>query len=172
MLVGWGRKRLANLVGLLLIGLLFLATAAPALASIHTYHEKPGQTTVRSRQSLRDKDDLAWQATLFKRQIEGNLQGIYLRLVGFPERVTVDRQKNLLIQTGTLASWEAPPLLDPQTRALPNNVAQYNFVEVLTQLKGAIPLTLTIPLENSAYAYVVVAPFVVDEWLQLNQTEP
>jgi hypothetical protein len=172
----WGKRLITTMAGVCWVGLLCLTISltlsTPAWASIHTYHEQPGQTTVRSRQSLRDKNDLAWQATVFKRRVGSELQGTYLRLVGFPERVVVDHQQSLLIETGTLAQWQAPSALDPKTKMLPENVAQYDFSTVLSQLKGAIPLTLRIPLDNSAYAYVVVAPFVVDEWLQLDQLEP
>jgi hypothetical protein len=56
----------------------------PAQASLHTYRERPGQVTVRSQQSLRDARDRAWQAVAFKRWQQGQYQGTYLRLVGFP----------------------------------------------------------------------------------------
>ena len=42
---------------------------APALASLHTYHEQPGQVTHRSIQSLPDRQGLSWQAVLFRRYL-------------------------------------------------------------------------------------------------------
>jgi hypothetical protein len=162
--VGYRLKRLA-LVVVLTLGLL-LIMASPALASVHTYHEQPGQTTHRSTLSLRDQNDLAWQATLFKRYIGGELQGVYLRLVGFPGQVVVNPNKDLLIQTGTTAQWSAPYRVDPQTQVLPDNVVQYDVNPILEQLQRPIPLTLVVPLAGIS-AQLVVAPYVVEEWLSL-----
>ncbi|MBD2425663.1 DUF3122 domain-containing protein [Phormidium sp. FACHB-1136] len=167
----WARRlALALALGLLLL----IVTAAPAWASIHTYHEQPGQTTFRSRQSLRDQRDMAWQATVFKRYRGSEIQGIYLRLVGFPGQVTVDRQGDLTIDTGTTAHWIAPYALDPQTPAsvLPDNVSQYDLAAVLTVMPRPIPLTLSVPLVGQAPAQLVVAPYVVKEWLTIAQTLP
>jgi hypothetical protein len=155
------------LVALALAILLVLALAAPALASVHTYHEQPGQTTYRSRQSLRDQTDMAWQATLFKRYVGEEFQGAYLRLVGFPGRATVDWQRPLLIETGTATQWLAPTALDPQTQALPDNVVQYDLATVLSQLPQPIPLTLAVPQAQAPAARLVVAPYVVAEWLEV-----
>ncbi|MGF1567061.1 MAG: DUF3122 domain-containing protein [Nodosilinea sp.] len=149
--------------------LLALSWPTPALASIHTYHEQPGQTTHRSTQSLRDQNDLAWQATIFKRYIGANLQGTYLRLVGFPGRVTVTPEESLSVQTGTATQWVAPFSVAPQTKELPENVAQYDIEVVLQQLRQPIPLTLVVPLHGPTPARLVAAPFVVEEWLKLNQ---
>ncbi|MBD2260366.1 DUF3122 domain-containing protein [Pseudanabaena sp. FACHB-2040] len=152
------------LVGLLLA--LVLVWAAPAAAATHTYHERPGQTTYRSQQSLRDRTDRAWQATLFKRFIGGELQGIYLRLVGFPGMTQVAAQQPLQISTGTGLAWQAASSLDPQTQNLPDNVGQYDLQPVLADLKGAIPLELVVPLRRGE-AHLAVAPFVVEEWRSL-----
>jgi hypothetical protein len=166
----WRALRIITLA-LILGTLLWLALATPALASMHTYHEQPGQTTYRSRQSLRDQNDLAWQAAVFKRYLGEDCQGIYLRLVGFPGQVVVNRQAGLSVQTGTTAQWVAPYSIDLQTQALPENVTQYDFNQVLGQLQRPIPLTLEVPLSRAAPARLVVAPYVVDEWLQLYRLE-
>ena len=155
------------LVALAIAVLLVLALAAPALASVHTYHEQPGQTTYRSRQSLRDQTDMAWQATVFKRYVGEDLQGAYLRLVGFPGRATPDPQRPLLIETGTATQWLAPTALDPQTKAIPDNVAQYDLATVLSQLLQPIPLTLVVPQAQAPASRLVVAPYVVAEWLEI-----
>jgi hypothetical protein len=164
---------LRRLVLALLLGLLLLlALAQPALASVHTYHEEPGQITYRSRQSLRDQQELAWQVTVFKRYTATGLQGEYLRLVGFPGQSRIDRQGSLRVQTGTSAQWSAPPQLDPKTQAisegLPDNVAQYDMAAVLGALPRPIPLTLVVPLAGTATAQLVVPPYVVEEWLQIH----
>ncbi|MBD0333939.1 MAG: DUF3122 domain-containing protein [Cyanobacteria bacterium Co-bin13] len=163
-----GSKPLQWLLVGLLLGLMWLGWAAPVGAATHTYHERPGQTTYRSQQSLRDRTDRAWQATLFKRYVGGNLQGIYLRLVGFPGVIQVAAQQSLQINTGTGLVWQAEPSLDPQTQNLPDNVGQYDLQSVLADLKGAIPLELVVPLRRGE-AHLTVAPFVVEEWRSLNQ---
>lgn len=151
--------------------LLLLALAQPALASVHTYHEQPGQTTYRSRQSLRDQGDLAWQATVFKRYTDAGFQGTYLRLVGFPGQVTTDPTADLEIETGTATRWQAPRRLDPQTQVLPESVAQYSVDAVLADLRQPIPLTLLVPLQGGGRARLVTAPYVVEEWLQIYAME-
>lgn len=161
----WRALRL-TVLALLLGCLLLLALAEPALASVHTYHEQPGQTTYRSRQSLRDQNDVAWQATLFKRYLDGRLQGVYLRVVGFPGRGVVDRRADLSVLTGTATHWTASPSSGLELE-LPENVAQYDVEAVLAQIQRPGPLTLVVPLTTTATARLVVAPYVVEEWLQI-----
>jgi hypothetical protein len=154
-------------LALLLAILLLLALAEPALASVHTYHEQPGQTTYRSRQSLRDQRGLAWQATVFKRYTPAGLQGVYLRLVGFPGRNAIDGQGQLRVETGTSAQWAVPPRLDPQTQALPDNALQYEVTAILSELRRPLPLTLVVPLAGARAAQILVPPYVVEEWLRI-----
>lgn len=168
----WLTLALRLAVVLVIVCLIGLSSAEASLAAIHTYHEQPGQTTLRSRQSLRDQNDLAWQATLFKRYRDGDAPSLYLRLVGFPGQVTIAPEKNLQVATGTLMGWSAAPSLDATTKELPANVGQYRVDSVLAGLQEAIPLTLVVPLSSSGPARLVVAPFVVQEWLQLNAMEP
>lgn len=139
----------------------------PAWASVHVYHERPGQTTVRSQQSLRDRNDHSWQAILFKRYRADGLEGMYLRLVGFPGVVNVDPQQPLTIDTGTSLTWQAHPKLDPPTPALPNNTNQYDIADVIADLQQAIPLTLAVPLQGNAPSKIVVPPYAVQEWRDL-----
>lgn len=140
---------------------------APAQASVHTYHERPGQTTLRSQQSLRDRNDRSWQAILFKRYSADGLEGIYLRLVGFPGVVDVNPQKPLLINTGTSLRWQATPKLDPPTPALPSNTNQYDVADAMGDLQKAIPLTLMVPLQGKAPSEIIVPPYAVKEWREL-----
>lgn len=158
------------LVVLLLVAM--VGISPPAFASIHTYHEQPGQTTFRSRQSLRDQRDLAWQATLFKRYRDGHAPVLYLRLVGFPGQIATDSAQALQIKTGTLAEWVAPFALDVSTQRLPPNVGQYQVGQVFEHFQKAIPLTLVVPLEHGDTARLLVAPFIVQEWLELNRLTP
>jgi Protein of unknown function (DUF3122) len=167
----WWRWRQWGLVLLLVLGL-GLGPALPAQASVHTYHERPGQTTYRSQQSLRDQRDRAWQATVFKRYQGPELQGVYLRLVSFPGSVTIDPSRPLQIDTGTGQRWQAPPELDPQTAQLPAGVGQYSMAALLPVLTRPIALKLSVPLQRGGPAQLTAAPFVVDEWRALQALGP
>lgn len=145
---------------------LFLSPSS-ALASMHVYHERPGQTTLRSQQSLRDRNDHSWQAILFKRYRPDGRDGLYLRLVGFPGVMEVASQSPLMIDTGTSLRWQASPKLDPPTPALPSNTNQYDVAEMMADLKKAIPLTLAVPLQGQAPSEIIVPPYAVQEWLDL-----
>ncbi len=161
-----------RLVSLLLLLCCFFLPALPAraslpLASLHTYHERPGQTTFRSKQSLRDRTDRSWQIILFKRYQASELQGLYLRLVGFPGLVTVNSRAPLKIATGSSLQWQAAAELDPQTAELPDYAGQYDVRTVLSELSGDIPLQIDITLGDGSIAELVVPPFAVHEWREL-----
>ncbi len=161
-----------RLVTLSLLLCCFLLPATPAtaslpIASLHTYHERPEQTTFRSKQSLRDRADRSWQIILFKRYQASELQGLYLRLVGFPGLVTVDSQTPLTVATGASVQWQADYELDPQTAELPDYAGQYNVATILSELSGDIPLQMNIALGGGGTAQLVVPPFAVHEWREL-----
>lgn len=160
------------LLSLLCLAAVTLGSVTPAYADIHAYHEQPGQTTLRSRQSLRDQNDLAWQITLFKRYRPGEEAAFYLRMVGFPALVSIALEADLQIQTGTLTHWQASPALSRQTKELPDNVAQYRVDQLMADLQHPIPLNLVVPLKSSLPAQLVVPPFVVREWLELKNMDP
>ncbi len=156
------------LIGIFIyLGVQCCLATPPALASVHTYHERPGQTTLRSQQSLRDRNDRSWQAILFKRYRADGLEGMYLRLVGFPGVVSIEPKTPLAIDTGTILQWQAPPKLDPPTPALPSNTNQYDVANVIPDLQKAIPLTLKVPLQGKAPSEIIVPPYAVQEWREL-----
>lgn len=155
----------ALLLSLLAAVSLWAAWPQAARGSLHTYHEQPGQVTYRSRQSLRDYNDRAWQAIVFKRIQGDSLQGIYLRLVGFPGAIVVDRQNPVRLFAATGQQWQLPWARDPQTKALPDSVGQYNLQPFLQDLTSALPLEMQIPLEDPNPVEIGVAPFIVEEWL-------
>ena len=142
------------------------------VASIHTYQEQPGQTTFRSKQSLRDRRDRSWQVILFKRYQAKDLQGLYLRLVGFPGIVSVKQKQPIIIATGASKQWQAKSELDPQTPELPEYAAQYNMAQAISELAGDIPLQVDISLKDGSTAQLVVPPFAVREWRELYAQSP
>ena len=147
-------------------------TAPLPIASIHTYQEQPGQTTFRSKQSLRDRSDRSWQVILFKRYQAKEVQGLYLRLVGFPGMVSVKQTQPIAIATGASVQWSAQPELDPQTPELPEYAVQYNVAQAISELAGDIPLQIDIPLKDGSTAQLVVPPFAVREWRDLYAQSP
>ena len=161
----------ALLLGLLMVLVVWTAWPQVAQASLHTYRELPGQITYRSRQSLRDNRDRAWQAIAFKRFQHQTLQGVYLRLVGFPDAVVVARQRPVVLVAVTGQQWQLPWSVDPQTQTLPNSVGQYDLQPLMQSLDNALPLEMQIPLQGAAIAEVRIAPFVVDEWLQIKAAQ-
>lgn len=157
-----------RLIGVLICMLLCLWSYIPsAQASVHVYHERPGQTTMRSQQSLRDRTDRSWQTIVFKRYRADGLEGVYLRLVGFPGVMDVDPQKPLTINTGTSLRWQVTPKLDPPTPVLPSNTNQYDVADFMADLQKAIPLTLVVPLQNKTTSEIIVPPYAVQEWREL-----
>jgi len=164
-----GGKRILAIA--LLMGVVWMGLPLLALASVHTYREQPGQVTYRSRQSLRDYDDRAWQAITFKRAQSGVVQGTYLRLVGFPDVVEVDRLRAVTLLAPTGQQWQLPWEIDPQTKGLPDNVGQYNLQTLLADITMAQPLDMQIPLVTAPPAEIAIAPFIVEEWLQVGAAD-
>ncbi|MBF2036228.1 MAG: DUF3122 domain-containing protein [Leptolyngbyaceae cyanobacterium T60_A2020_046] len=171
------RRILQHRWGAIAAGCLMLAIglgwAMPAIATVHTYAEQPGQVTFRSQQSLRDQRDRAWQAVAFNRYRHGAQQGVYLRLVGFPGGVEVDAARSLSLLAPTGQHWQLLPQRDPQTAALPISVGQYNLAPLLQDLAGRpVPLEIQVPLVNDDPAQLTAAPFVVQEWVEIGAMTP
>lgn len=157
-------------LGLILGSLLLFIRPMDAIASVHTYQERPEQVTFRAQQSLRDRRDRAWQAVLFKRYQGHKSEGIFLRLVGFPGAVVVARDQPLLITTHGHEVWTAPRV--KATVDLPTNVGQYDLTLPLATLQTNTPLTLAVPLQTNETAEIVVPPFVMEEWRTIRDRNP
>lgn len=152
-----------------LVLLMWLSWVPAAEASIHVYRERPGQVTVRSRLSLRDLSDRAWQVIAFKRTQGEALQGYYLRLIGFPGAVEVDRQQSVTFLSPTGQSWQLQWAVDPQAKTLPPNVGQFDLAPLLNEIDHSLPLEVQLPLIDRDPAEMAIAPFIVDEWLQVKR---
>ncbi len=157
----WQRRLRQQLMGLLLCLFFLFGHSSAVLASIHRYPEGTNQVMYRSKQSLRDRSGLSWQVVLFKRLKFGKLDTLHLRLVGFPGLVEVTHQKPLYLVGGTGKTWSAKDVTD---LSLPNNVAEYDVLDVITQLKKNTPLQFSLALKEDKVAELVIPPFVVREW--------
>lgn len=169
-------KRLYRLFAVVLL-LLFLnlstaLMAAPVLAEVHLYQEKPGQITLRSQQSLPDLSQRSWQAVLFKRYIDNQLEGVFLRLVGFPGQAEVAADQPLQLSVADQFFWQSQPAIDSTTLMLPRNVGQYNMQPLLEHLDSDTRLVLEIPLVNGLSATIEASPTVIREWRDVTQFSP
>lgn len=141
-------------------------------AETHLYQEKPGQVTLRSQQSLQDQAQRSWQTILFKRYIDNQLEGIFLRLVGFPGQVGVAQEQPLQLSIADQFLWKSQPAMDASTLMLPNNVGQYNVQPLLENLDSDTRLVLDIPLVSGLSAKIVASPEVIHEWREVTQFSP
>lgn len=163
----WGLGLLLG--GLILCLYLMVDNSKPAMASVHTYPEAPGQVMYRSLQSLRDASDNAWQAILFKRIKLGQVESLHLRLVGFPGVTELAHPNPLQITGGTGEAWTAVDVFAESS--LPANVGEYDLLEVMTELDKNTPLRLSLPLKGERVVDLLVPPFAVREWRRVFDTK-
>ena len=146
--------------------------AEVAWAEVHLYQEKPGQVTLRSQQSLPDQAQRSWQIVLFKRYINNQLEGVFLRLVGFPGQVEVAAEQPLELRIADQFLWQSPPTIDATTLLLPNNVGQYDVQPLLEHLESDTRLVLAVPLVSGLSATIEASPTVIHEWRDVTQFSP
>ncbi|ABW30450.1 DUF3122 domain-containing protein [Acaryochloris marina] len=163
---------LRRLITLLLLLLSLTAYPLPVQAETHLYQEKPGQVTLRSQQSLQDQAKRSWQTILFKRYVDNQLEGIFLRLVGFPGQVEVAPEQPLQLSIADQFLWQSQPAMDGTTLMLPENVGQYNVQPLLENLDSDTRLVLEIPLVSGLTANIIAPPAVIHEWREVTQFSP
>jgi hypothetical protein len=148
----------------MLLLLVLLLPAPPALALLHTHPEGNGVAVVRSLESLRDLDDQSWQVVGYR---EGPPGGpLRLRIVGYPGKVRLDHPTPLLVRSGAFA-WELEDLTlaNPQLAADGRSAAaEFDLAPLLADLSQNRPLRLQL---RGVFSELVVPPFVVGEWRQL-----
>jgi hypothetical protein len=147
----------------------FLAWPRPALASIHSYPESEQQIMYRSRLSLRDNQDQAWQTILFKRLKAGQVIDFQLRLISFPGQATLQHPLPLQITQGSNLTWELADqtLLDPQLQPVLDSLGQYDAKPFILGLEYPQTLRISIALNDQESRELMVPPYVLREWLQL-----
>lgn len=139
-----------------------------ALASVHHYPEGDDRVMYRSLQTLRDRQDHAWQLVLFKRVAAGRTERLHLRLVGFPGVTEFAHPHSINIRLSTDRQWQAADVTAHITANAPiaANVAEYDVQAVMADLDADVPLRLSVPLQPEPVE-LVVPPFVVQEWRQV-----
>jgi hypothetical protein len=110
----------------------------------------PGDVTLdKSLRTVKDAKGYSWQAIAFKMTHDGNSNGPYLRLVGFPGAIAIDRTHPLIITTpsGQTFTLDDQSFLIFKNGASPQpHVAQYDLSNVLGQLRTSTRLRLTLPV--------------------------
>ena len=142
----------------------------PASATIRQLEEAPGQIVYQSRQTLRDQHGHSWQAIAFKRIRPDGNNIFYLRLVGFPGIVEIERSQPLILTNSlgnTLRANDASQQIFTDAAAPEPNVGQYDLAPILSELKVAIPLKLSLPTTQGDPVKLLVSPALVQEWQAL-----
>jgi Protein of unknown function (DUF3122) len=138
-----------------------------SLAAIRQLEEAPGQMVYQSRQTLKDQHGHNWQAIAFKRIRPDGETSFYLRLVGFPGVVKIDRSYPLTLTNSlgkTLTATEASSDIFTKSAVPEPNVGQYDLQPLLAQLKAEIPLKLSLPAIEGEAISLSVPSSLVEEW--------
>ena len=145
-------------------------TASPAIAEIRQLEEAPGQVVYQSRHTLHDQYNSSWQAIAFKRVRPDGSAVSYLRLVGFPNSVVIDRTQPLMLRDSLgkiLKAEDASQQVFADVTAPEVNVGQYDLAPIVSDLQSVIPLQLCLPTLKSDPVELVVSPTIVQEWQAL-----
>ena len=138
----------------------------PAAAEIRQFHESPGKLLYKSQWTLKDQTGKSWQAIAFQVRPADPLQPgftVQLRLVGFPNSVTLDPNSLLRLDdrqqffTASSTSANLPP----------GAIGEFDIQPILLQLNPKTPLHLTLTTENASTVDLKVPPFLVEEWQTL-----
>lgn len=165
------------LLGALILSLLLgwgILADLPAVAAIVQFKEAPGQVVYQSRQRLQDQNGNTWQAIAFKRIRPDGSTHVYLRLVGFPGAVNLDRSEPLTLTNSlgqTLTAADASNQIFTDANSPEPNVGQYDLQPILSQLRPELPLRLSLPTINNAAIILPVPPALVQEWQRLTRYE-
>ena len=162
-------KYLKSLLLLILVIVLTLTssiTCLPAAAEIRQFHESPGQLLYKSQWTLKDQTGKSWQAIAFQvRPPDSSQLGftVQLRLVGFPNSVTLDPAQPLHLD-------DRHQFLTASSTAanLPSGaIGEFDIQPILLQFNPKTPLYLTLTTENALTIELKVPPFLVEEWQTL-----
>jgi hypothetical protein len=166
--------RVVLILGTLLWVMAFNLALAPAQSAIRQLEEAPRQRVYQSRQTLKDQQGNTWQAIAFKRLRANGTTHFYLRLVGFPGIVELDRSRPLKLTNSlgkTLTAADVSQAIFSDQAHPESNVGQYDLQPILTQIEPAIPLQLTLSTLEHTEIRLSVSPTVVEEWRSLAAQE-
>ncbi|NJM65705.1 MAG: DUF3122 domain-containing protein [Acaryochloris sp. RU_4_1] len=155
---------LGALVFLFLLGMGRFA-APPAAALITQQQESANQMFYQSRQTLKDRNDLSWQAISFKRIRPDGKVTLNLRLVGFPGEVVLEHPHPLAITTSMGQAFTATDVSREIDTDTPSpNIGQYDLQPILSQLSDVVPIRLSLPTTDGSVVALDVSPEAIQEW--------
>lgn len=161
----WMRLGLILLIGLTV---LILPPEMEAIATIHTHPETSDQITQRSLETLRDNSGQAWQLVFYKRVQADQPPQMHLRLVGFPARTALAHPQPLRLDLGNGEFWRAE---DVTPDGFGTNVGEYDLQSIMNRIDSNAPLRFKVALRDGEET-LVVPPFMVREWRQVQQWLP
>lgn len=185
----WIRQSLLCLtVALVAIAIVNSWVIPPASARVMREELRTGDLLYKSLRTLNDNRGYSWQAIAFTQipdgrsartsadrsdvQPESAPEVMYLRLVGFPGTVSIDRSKPLVVASPAGQQFALPDRSDlifknglsPQP-----NVAQYPLAEVLKEVRSPTPLRLTLATIEDEPVELRLSRVIIQEWLDVNQ---
>lgn len=166
------RRGMAIAISLLLSVALVTLPVAPARATIRQLEEAPEQVVYQSRYTLKDQYGNRWQAIAFNRIRPDGTRHVYLRLVGFPGAVAIDRTQPLQLTNPlgtTLTAADASNKIFTDTTNPEPHVGQYDLQPLLGSLQAELPLQLTLPTQDDDPVRLAIASPVIAEWLDIAQ---
>jgi hypothetical protein len=141
----------------------------PAVATISTIEEAPGQMLYQSRHKLRDERGNAWQVVLFKRMKADDSLSINLRLVAFPGTADFAHPKPLKINTTTGKNFNAKDIFAQQAPSA--NVGQYDIKNILNKLPTSTSINLSLAMKDNQTVDLKIPPEVLLEWQTIVHNE-
>ncbi len=155
------RLRCCILVLLLIVcSTTIFSDSANALLRLH--QDTPGVMHYHSQESIKDDAGRAWQVVLFKIFKQGKPTNIHLRLVAFPGVAEFNHPRSLEIITKEGKLLVADDIYAEVAPA--SNVGEYDFTDVLTQLKTIDSLELYLPLIEEKHLILKIPQTLVSEW--------
>ena len=157
---------------MLIIGLVFLILVAQGSLTINSANgltreieEAPTQIVYQAKHTLRDEERKPWQVVFYKRLTSGEVDTINLRLVGFPGTVEFTHPEPLKISYGQDKIFLARDNFAEKAPA--TNVGEYQFPEVLFDIKTNAKVFLSLPLKTNQQARIKIPLPVLLEWQEV-----
>ncbi len=148
---------------LILFLIIALITIQPVIATVTEGEVAPERSYCRSEQVLTDDAGHKWDVMFFTEVDSPEVTSLNLRLSGLSSSVNIESQKPLIINNSS-DRFEATDIF-LENPPLPS-IGQYNLKNILPRL-ATNDLSLEIPLENDATAFLKIPESLVQEWQQV-----
>ena len=160
-------SKIMLIIGLVLLILVYQNTLIvnSANALIREIEEAPTQIVYQAKHTLKDETGKSWQVVFYKRLKSGEVDTINLRLVGFPGTVEFTHPQPLKISYDRNKISLARDNFAEKAPA--TNVGEYQFPEVLFDLKKNVPVFLYLPVKTDQLAIIKIPFPVLLEWQEV-----